>query len=534
MPEDGTSHGIRSTIPRARRNPCTRRTAHTPPMIAATPRALVRRQIALESFSPLPRRGDHRLRAPSRRRRRLRVAPVLPSVPRWVATPADTRPASAMASPHVAPDGLQPGLSADPRRGRHDAVSQVLDPASRRRRAMAAHPPSKYGVSRLCSGARTASGSRSWPRPGDPRFVVGAESAKGRTPTARRITRTDFRDDETGHLGRRAHLWVTRARAGARPRQLTRGDYDVLSPTWAPDGTQTGLPRRIVAEDVNLRPRSQIWSVPPAARGGRVTGARQPRRRRGARPRTPRTAGASRSSAPTSTTHRTRCSPGLWVMDLPRATPRELTAGLDRPVGDWAWSDLVMAEDAIGPIWLDEASLLVLVPAIGVATSPTVSASTAASSPDRRLGHANGRGTGLEHDASSGRIAMSAGPRRTAAPRCTRSQRGGSAPQVTREGSRWQRSFGQPRIEELELRGPGRPDPCLAGLAAACRPPPPAPDHRLPRGGPTGSWATGSTTRRAHRSATLATGLLPNVRGSATFGADWVRPLACGWAGPRC
>jgi hypothetical protein len=53
-------------------------------------------------------------------------------------------------------------------------------------------------------------------------------------------------------------------------------------------------------------------------------------------------------------------NPSLWVMDLSGA-PRNLTADLDRPVGDWAWCDLVMAEDASGPMWLDDGTLAVIV-----------------------------------------------------------------------------------------------------------------------------------------------------------------------------
>jgi hypothetical protein len=47
------------------------------------------------------------------------------------------------------------------------------------------------------------------------------EQRKDRAPVARRITRLDFRDDESGHVERRAHLWVVPFRPGAAPRQLT-------------------------------------------------------------------------------------------------------------------------------------------------------------------------------------------------------------------------------------------------------------------------------------------------------------------------
>ncbi len=61
--------------------------------------------------------------------------------------------------------------------------------------------------------------------------------------------------------------------------------------------------------------------------------------------------------------------------------------------------------------------------------------------------------------------------------------------------------------------------------------------RRLPlatvfHGGPTGSWAGIGTMDALMLCNAGYRVLLPNVRGSATFGADWVRPLAGGWGGP--
>jgi dipeptidyl aminopeptidase/acylaminoacyl peptidase len=485
-------------------------------MIAATPRALVRRQVALESFRLSP--GGETIVYALRRvvgedyESHLYARPFRGGAPRQL-----TRGHVRDGSPQIAPDGRRLAFLRTPV-GDEDAVAQVyilpLDGGEPWQLTRLEHGVS--GLHWSPDGQRLALLAQA----GDPRFAVGPER-KGRTPTARRITRTDFRDDETGHLGRRAHLWVADARAGARPRQLTRGDYDVVSPAWAPDGARLAFAADR-GEDVNLRPRSQIWSVP--ARGGRVTEivslsgdaelpAFSPDGRRLA------FVGTDVEDPPN------EVLPGLWVMDLPRGTPRELTAALDRPVGDWAWSDLVMAEDVIGPIWQDETSLLALVGDRGRNLPYRVTLDAVAEpliDPEARVD-----GAGLEHDASSGRLAISAGLEGSADVYAIER---GSLRQVTREGSRWQRSFGRPEVAELELPGPA--GPIHAWLAS----PPRAGRRRLPlatvfHGGPTGSWAGTGTMDALMLCNAGYRVLMPNVRGSATFGAEWVRPLADGWGG---
>lgn len=357
---------------------------------------------------------------------------------------------------------------------------------------------------------------------GDHRFVVGDER-KDRSPTARRMTRTDFRDDETGHVVRRAHLWTVDVRAGARPRQRTSGDFDVLGPTWAPDGARIAFAAD-QGEDTNVSPRSQIWTV--GADGGRVrelvslagdaeAPAYSPDGRRLA------FIGTDVEDPPN------HVHPALWVVDLPGGQPRNLTAALDRPVGDWAWSDLVMAEDAVGPIWLDDESLLVLigdrgrnlpyrVTLEGVA-EPLLDPTT------------NVDGAGLAYAAASGRIAMSAGLDGRSAEVYAIDD--GILRPITPDGSRWQRSFGPVVIEELTIDGPG--GPIQAWLAS----PAGAPRRRLPlvlaiHGGPTGAWAGIGTMDAIGFVNAGYRVVMPNIRGSATFGADWVRSLEGHWGEP--
>ena len=193
---------------------------------------------------------------------------------------------------------------------------------------------------------------------GDHRFIVGEERS-GRTPVARRITRLDFRDDESGHVVRRAHLWVMPFRAGGTPRQLTSGDFDVTHPAWAPDGRSVAFAADR-GPDTTINPRLQIFSV-------RI-GAAKPRIRELA-------SLAGDADWPSFSPNGRRLAfigtdvedppdevpPALWVMDLPSGAPRNLTSDLDWPVGDWAWCDLLMAEEAPGPAWMSNDELAVIV-----------------------------------------------------------------------------------------------------------------------------------------------------------------------------
>jgi dipeptidyl aminopeptidase/acylaminoacyl peptidase len=484
-------------------------------MTDASPRSLVRAQVALESFRLTPD-GSNVVYALRRVRRseyesHLWIRPYRGGRPRQL-----TRGRVRDGSPEVSPDGRLLAFVRTPV-GDPDGHGQAW--------ILPLDGGEPWRLTSLPHGASSALWSPDGRRlalvapGGSQRFIIG-EERKDRPPTARRLTRLDFRDDESGHVGRRAHLWVVDAREGAQPRQLTSGDFDVLHPAWSPDG------RRIAfaadrGPDANIDPRLQLWSVGTDARSPRVrelVSLRSDADRPAFSPDGRRLAfvGIDVADPPD------HVDPSLWVMELPSGEPRNLTADLDRPIGDWAWCDLVMAEDSSGPVWLDDATLAVIVGREGRGIPYRVSLDGRAEpmvDPAAQLAAA-----GLA--AASGQVAVSAGM--SGRPGEVLAVDGGRLRPITREGSAWQRRFPAVVLSELILDGPA--GPIQAWLAS----PGNAGRRRLPtvlhiHGGPTGSWGPGGTLDAMALCAAGYRVLMPNIRGSTTFGANWIKPLAGGW-----
>ncbi len=80
-------------------------------------------------------------------------------------------------------------------------------------------------------GSRLAFGFHRQP----PERAEGPADRDGVPPLYRRITRLHYKEEDIGFLdGERDHIWIAVARTGAAT-QITRGDWDDLSPAWSPD-----------------------------------------------------------------------------------------------------------------------------------------------------------------------------------------------------------------------------------------------------------------------------------------------------------
>lgn len=379
-----------------------------------------------------------------------------------------------------------------------------------------------------------------------PRFLVGPVPPISRrattdteAPLARHIDRTDWRWDEEGHRDRWSHLFVVEAERGALPRQVTHGDFGVEDIAWHPDGRTIAFTADRGPEP-DLHPRTTIWAVdveptepaPPyevlAAAGWANHPAWSPDGRWIA------------AVGVLETEPLDDISPGLILGPADGSRPPiALAPDLDRPVGNWVDSDLNgwMVSGRHGPAWLDDETIVATISDRGRSHPWTFVI-------DPRTGHPRSHRPAAGGDATTHTIAVARtgigaalgtiGTRAmellTFDPRTFEPGADGGWTTRSSLGSRWQAAFEPATTRLIEARGDGGP------IDIRIVSPHGAGDEPLPaivdiHGGPLGAWAPAPHLEVSLLAARGYRVILPNIRGSATYGRDWIRPQLGDWGG---
>ncbi|MCU0504438.1 MAG: alpha/beta fold hydrolase [Chloroflexi bacterium] len=396
-----------------------------------------------------------------------------------------------------------------------------------------AAPP--HGVSDLAwapDGRRLA-----FVAPGPERRFAAGRVVPGKPPVVRRIDRLDWRLNDVGYLDRWDHLWVAAARRDARPRRLTRGDWGVASPAWSPDGREIAF-LADMAPDADRRPRRIVHAVPVAGGGTRVLAD---------------LAGGATAASWSPDGRLVACigygvpeplddvMPGLFVGPSDGSRPPvALAPHLDLPVGAWQDTDLNgwTSSARPGPAWDGPGQVVALVTDRGrcVPWSFPVDPESGEPAGDAEPLTRDEGARPATADAAGWTLSVSAG---TVSVVTTL----GDAPQdlMTIEasgrlrrrgtlGSAWRRGLLVPEMRGLDAPGPGGAIECW--LAS----PPGAGDAALPtivdfHGGPLGAWAPAPALEVHMLVARGYRVLLPNIRGSTSYGAAWIRPQLGDWGG---
>ncbi|HUQ43347.1 MAG TPA: prolyl oligopeptidase family serine peptidase [Candidatus Limnocylindria bacterium] len=374
-----------------------------------------------------------------------------------------------------------------------------------------------------------------------PRFLVGRKPIGDDAPTARRITRLDWQWDGSGAVDHWSHVHVVDAQRGAKPRQVTSGDWGAAKLAWSPDCRSVAFvadPRATA----DLRPRTSIWSID-------VDGT-------GAQPREVLALGSAADHPAFSPDGRWLAAIGYVAEDALDDTSPELVIGpadgsvspwplapsLDRPLGTWNDTDMHgwVADSRTTPVWVDESTIVAIVTDRGRAGPWRFPV-------DAHTGRPAGAPEPLvAGDISTYSLAATGNPavprdRRVSLLAClgdrpldlvTVPLDAGSTPRRrTTMGSRWIDRFDRPVMREVSVAGEGGPiDTWIASPAGAG-------DEPLPsvvsiHGGPLGAWAPAPSVEVVLLCARGYRVILPNIRGSTSYGRDWIRPHLGDWGGP--
>ena len=352
----------------------------------------------------------------------------------------------------------------------------------------------------------------------EPRFAVGPLTV-GSEPLARAITRVDWRYDGDGYVDRNTHLYVQTARAGARPRRLTRGDWRLESFAWSPDG-------RRIAYCADPSERSDLDSAPavfvvPAGGGepqelARLAGSCSfvswsPDGGHVA------FLGIDEAGEPFG------CEDSLWIVPAGGGAPRDLVPGRHLHLHLTLASDLLDWEVGAGDTLAWDGSDALLCPLTIARQSalwrfPLEGEPGAVCEPHIH-GYASGGGRLVTlRAAATGGVELHAEWER-AAPR-----------RLTRDGVAWQRHLRGVAHEQVAIPGPAGPiHATLAAPRGAGRRPLPLVLSVI--GGPGASWGPELWLPDVALATAGTRVLMPDPRGSASYGRAWLEAIRGAWGG---
>jgi dipeptidyl aminopeptidase/acylaminoacyl peptidase len=536
------------------------------------PQTVIRSQVVLEEHDVSP---DGRFAVVVRRfvrgdryRSHLWLVPLAGSLPPIQLTGGSVRDQL----PRIAPDGASVAFKRTlvAERGRRGAIQRTADPSADSARLFvlpivhdnqpgkewAARTPRRRSVGEIAwspDGSRLAFTMDAGPA----RFIQGPQPETGQEPLARRMTRIDWRMDEVGHVDHWAHVHVVEARRGATPHRLTSGDWGATGIAWAPDGRSIAFAADPRA-DADLRPRTSIFAVgvPAALETVNTEWANEPGNASdgilalGGPAHSPAWSPDGRWLAAVGVLDAEALddvSPGLVVGPADGSAPAWLLAPeLDRPIGSWIDTDLFgwTASSRTTPAWLDDETIVAIVSDRGRSAPWRFTVDPATGRPigaperlvtDDLATHSLALAP-AENAPKDARITLLAcvGNRPVELVTLPMGERGSGerAPVVrTRIGGRWAEGIEWPSMRLIQAPGPGGPiDVWIASPSGADD------DAALPtivdvHGGPLGAWAPAPHLEVVLLCAAGYRVLLPNIRGSATYGRDWIRPQLGDWGG---
>ena len=386
-----------------------------------------------------------------------------------------------------------------------------------------------------------------------PRWIVGpvrmiGSAATRVSPVARRITRTDWRFDGEGHLDYWAHLFVVDViPVAGRPRQLTAGNWGVSDLAWHPDGAAVAFVADL-GERADLRPRPAVYSV---ARNASMEAAPTALLQAGGAVRRPALSPNGRwvvGVGVLGADAHDEVAPSLLIGPGGGSGPaKELSSDLDRPITNWADTDLNgwKVRNPVGPCWLDESTIVAVVTDRGRSLPQRWTIDPSTGDPIETPKASPRYSAGPYADATVAALAVARATTEKPAAIAVLGTLGGRAMELmtidlraaepafntrTTMGSRWQKRHPYPTMSRVEVPSAGGPietwiaSPADAGEA-------PLPTIVNLHGGPLGCWAPAPAIE-----VMLLTGagyrvVLPNIRGSAGYGEQWIRPQLGDWGG---